>query len=487
MTELNKKDITTKIENTVLEAKENGILANKVRETLQSFGFDTDFTEKYSNLIKDEKLLIYKKDGNIYSRILNYEYSDPDEVLNLLKRSVQLNQYDEYVLKKSLNVYFKNLDNYILKLNDIERIFDSIPEVNKEYKFDVWEENRGMLYGTEEDTSIHMVDFNEEILEDNVVKIPNEEGLIISENFDKREKLVEKKKHYQHFLAGAFAGGLSRTITAPLERLKILYQVNYIGKGMKPPGIIQGLAEVYKKDGFKGLFRGNLINLMKCTPDTAIRLYMFEKVKYLLQGGQKQEKLQTSKLFIAGASAGVCANLTIFPMEVTKTRLSAAPSGTYHGIFDALSKIYKEGGPRIFYKGIDASICAAIPNSGLNLTFYELLKRLFSGSHSSDNSKHLSTPTLMFIGGLSAMFSSTILYPFQTVQSRIIMQGLNSSSDNFQITIKPRLNMIQIIQNTLSIEGYKGFFKGYRPGITKIVIGNALGFSLYENIKHIIS
>jgi solute carrier family 25 phosphate transporter 23/24/25/41 len=303
------------------------------------------------------------------------------------------------------------------------------------------------------------------------------------------------KKDYMHFIAGGLAGATSRTITAPLERLKILYQVNYSGKGLKPPSIWMGLNEVYMRDGFKGLFRGNLMSLLKSTPDTAIKFYVFEKSKTYLKNIHG-EKLTSKHLFLAGAVAGVTSNFTIFPLDVIKTRLSAAPSGTYQGIFDTAIKLYKEGGVRIFYKGVEASICCTIPNSGLNLCFYELMKRAFSGSYSSNNAASISTPILMFIGGLSAMFSSTLLFPFQTVQSRIIMQGLPkaetykllryNSPYNYvgnNLLVEKRLSMIEIIKHTHKNEGLRGFFKGYGPGISKIILGNAVGFGLYEKLK----
>jgi len=329
--------------------------------------------------------------------------------------------------------------------------------------------------------------------------VENIEIINLMEKIDEEERLHEaNKNHSHHFIAGGLSSALSRTITAPLERLKILYQVNYTGQGIKPPSIVVGLSEVFKRDGFKGLFRGNMMSLLKSTPDLAIKLYTFEKMKTymkLIHG----EKLSSGKLFLAGAVSGVAANLAIFPLDVIKTRISAAPSGTYSGIIDTATKLYKEGGFSIFYKGVEASICCTIPNSGLNLCFYELLKRFFSGSYSGDNALYLSTPTLMFIGGLSAMFSSTLLYPFQTVQSRIIMQGLkNQKSDqlrhntsyNYEIDNliigNKRLNMIQIINSTFYNEGLRGFFKGYGPGISKIILGNAIGFGLYENIKRAI-
>ena len=96
------------------------------------------------------------------------------------------------------------------------------------------------------------------------------------------------------------------------------------------------------------------------------------------------------------------------------------------------------------------------------------------------------------------MFSSTLLYPFQTVQSRIIMQGLsnnetcailaqnsNIKSDKDKV-VGSRLNMIKIIENTYRFEGIRGFFKGYGPGISKVILGNAISFGLYEKIKELV-
>ena len=99
----------------------------------------------------------------------------------------------------------------------------------------------------------------------------------------------------------------------------------------------------------------------------------------------------------------------------------------------------------------------------------------------------------MFTGGMSALFSSTILYPFQTLQSRIIMgkllsnQNYNTNNNKFctDLIQDNNLGLIKLAKITFEREGLKGFYKGYCPGISKIIIGNAIGFSLYENIKHL--
>jgi solute carrier family 25 phosphate transporter 23/24/25/41 len=318
-----------------------------------------------------------------------------------------------------------------------------------------------------------------------------------SQDLNNKKKL-NNIKNYHHLIAGAISGFCSRTLTAPLERLKILYQVNYRGKSLQPPNIYQGIKDIYAKDGFTGLFRGNLINLLKSTPDLAIKLYIFEICKSHFRS-QKGEEPSNMDLFVSGAIAGITANFTIFPLDVIKTKISATSSGTYKGIIDAFNKLYREGGIKIFYKGVEASICCAIPNTGLQLCFYDVLKKSLAikGKNNDKHSKEVSSIVYAFFGGLSALLSSTLLYPFQTVQSRIIM----SEPFNFkeikctfrcsypykypEIEFKP--NMLTVINSTFKNEGVRGFFKGYVPGISKVVLGNSISFGLYENIKKIIN
>lgn len=230
----------------------------------------------------------------------------------------------------------------------------------------------------------------------------------------------------RNFLAGAVAGVVSRTCTAPLERLKILYQVDYAHAGVRPPNIYSGLTGIYNRDGFRGLFRGNLTNIVKATPDTAIRFAVFEHMKLLLKGAQVTPKdhLSPRELFVAGAVAGIVSNFCVYPLDVVKVRISAAPTGTYDGILDVFTKIMKnEGRIRPFYRGITASLCSSIPNAGLNLMTYELIKKFILKKTQWTNDPPVFL--MMGVGGMSALISSTLLYPFQLICNRIIMQGLD--------------------------------------------------------------
>ena len=161
-------------------------------------------------------------------------------------------------------------------------------------------------------------------------------------------------------------------------------------------------------------------------------------------------------------------------MDVVRTRLAAAPSGTYYGLMDVIRKIVTtEGMIKPFYRGLQSSISATIPNSGLNLMCYEVLKAVFVGPRPQ---KEPSTLTFMMVGGISAMFSSTLLYPFQIVTSRLIMQSVLEKGDD-------KKGMVQVAKNIYFKEGRLGFYKGYAPAISKIVLGNGISFGCFEFLK----
>ena len=139
-----------------------------------------------------------------------------------------------------------------------------------------------------------------------------------------------------------------------------------------------------------------------------------------------------------------------------------------------------------FYSGVEATIISTIPNAGINLSIYETLKCYASGSNSVDNASGLSSMTLILIGGCASFISSTLMYPLHLIQSRMIMFNLKEH----ELRRKPinskfmnRFKFTKALYTTFKVEGIKGFYKGYVPGITKIVIGNAIGYNIYEKLK----
>ena len=73
------------------------------------------------------------------------------------------------------------------------------------------------------------------------------------------------------FIAGGMAGAVSRTLVSPLERLKILLQVQSAGRTEYKLSIPQALRKMWKEEGLKGFMRGNGSNCIRIVPYSAVQ------------------------------------------------------------------------------------------------------------------------------------------------------------------------------------------------------------------------
>ncbi len=94
--------------------------------------------------------------------------------------------------------------------------------------------------------------------------------------------------------------------------------------------------------GVRGLFRGNLVNLMKSSPETSVKFAVFEQAKTVLDA-DGDRSLTPLELFVAGALGGVAAHSSCFPLEVLKTKMAGAEHGAYTSIVDCVRKTFKNG------------------------------------------------------------------------------------------------------------------------------------------------
>lgn len=81
------------------------------------------------------------------------------------------------------------------------------------------------------------------------------------------------------FIAGGVAGAVSRTIVSPLERLKILYQVQSAGREEYKLSVWKALVKMGREEGWRGFMRGNGTNCIRIVPYSAVQFgsYSFYK------------------------------------------------------------------------------------------------------------------------------------------------------------------------------------------------------------------
>lgn len=261
-------------------------------------------------------------------------------------------------------------------------------------------------------------------------------------------KYVNSYNAASSLLAGAIAGCLSKSLTAPLEKISLTHQLNPFSTS----SISSSVKSIYSSEGISGLFKGNLLNILEAIPDSSIKFYTFERAKsFLFKHNVTHKKINS---FIAGSFAGIVTNIFIYPFEVTRTQLALRKNKGLP-ISKVMKQMYKENGISSFYKGGCIKAVSSILKNGLNLYLYDYMKV-----------NHFNS---LVSGGLSTLITSTLLYPFYNVQSRSIAEG-----SNFASTIK----------TLVRTGGVKGLYKGYLPSITKIVASNGLSFWIYDKVQY---
>ena len=81
------------------------------------------------------------------------------------------------------------------------------------------------------------------------------------------------------FIGGGVAGAVSRTVVSPLERLKILFQIQSAGRNEYQMSVGKGLAKMWREEGWRGFMRGNGTNCIRIIPYSAVQFgsYNFYK------------------------------------------------------------------------------------------------------------------------------------------------------------------------------------------------------------------
>ncbi|XP_075230301.1 mitochondrial adenyl nucleotide antiporter SLC25A24-like [Lycorma delicatula] len=284
---------------------------------------------------------------------------------------------------------------------------------------------------------------------------------------------IEQKtgRWWRLMIAGGIAGAISRTSTAPLERIKIYLQV--FGKTTKTTSILAISKHMIKEGGIRSLWRSNGINVLRIAPDTAVRFTTYEQAKQFIVKKHNTEKtidepftpISMGERFIAGSVAGSISQSVTFPLDLLKTRLALGKTNEYRGIVDVAKQVYIKKGITGFYRGYLPNMLGIIPYAGINLAVYETLKAFYQDKYGGN----ISSLVLLGCGAVGSTCALIFCYPLSLLRTK--MQAESGGS-------KPK--MMTIIRQTIVNHGFTGFYHGLTPNLMKVVPSVSIGYAIYE-------
>jgi solute carrier family 25 (adenine nucleotide translocator) protein 4/5/6/31 len=340
---------------------------------------------------------------------------------------------------------------------------------------------------------------------------------------------VPKKVHpipqWRDAVAGACAGASSRTIMAPVERVKLLLQLQGSLDAAKATSTIGGVgssntrksawavtAEVYKTQGLLAFWRGNLPNVLRVSGTAAINMTCMDYYKKVAVAPwlehnlvqrhsttteQIERKRRLTTSFVSGGLAGATGTTILYPIEFLRTRLAmdtgTAETRKYKGMSDVLKSIVRSDGILGIYQGYGVALVGATLYRIVYLGGYDALKSEIvirkQKEYLSDlpasapfkmtlesNLPQLSWGERIAAAQFISVTAGTLIYPFDSVRRRMMMQA--------GVAVSERLyrNSFHCVSVIAKREGIRGFYLGIGPNILRSV-GGALLLVAYDSFK----
>ncbi|KAE8714201.1 putative Soybean protein regulated by cold-2 [Hibiscus syriacus] len=304
--------------------------------------------------------------------------------------------------------------------------------------------------------------------------------------------------------AGAVSGGISRTVTSPLDVIKIRFQVQLeptsswslirkdLSGSSKYTGMFQATKEIFREEGLRGFWRGNVPALLMVMPYTAIQFAVLHKLKTFASGSSNSaDHLNISPYlsYVSGGFAGCAATVGSYPFDLLRTLLaSQGEPKVYPNMRSALFDILKTRGFSGLYAGLSPTLVEIIPYAGLQFGTYDTFKRwimawnrLRSSNTSSTTDDSLSSLQLLICGLAAGTCAKLVCHPLDVVKKRFQIEGLQRHPKyGARVEHRAYRNMFDALNRILKSEGLHGLYKGIVPSTIKAAPAGAVTFVAYE-------
>ena len=228
-------------------------------------------------------------------------------------------------------------------------------------------------------------------------------------------QLTNKSNVITSLAGGAVAGAVAKTVIAPLDRVKINFQIEKRVFTFREG--IKFLVYSYQNHGLISLWRGNSATLARVIPSAAINYASHEQFKRLLHVETNEDKKKNPhRSFVAGSLAGVVSTTATYPLDLARARMAVSMSRQYGSLTHVFQLTVREEGLRGLYRGYGATILGVIPYAGTGFFVYETLKRI----HFETIGDHDIKATERFIcGAIAGLCAQTASYPLDIVRRRM--------------------------------------------------------------------
>merc|ERR1711913_167399 len=290
---------------------------------------------------------------------------------------------------------------------------------------------------------------------------------------------AKKLGFFENFMLAGVAAGVSKTVAAPIERVKLLVQnqdeMIKQGRLDRPyKGVMDCCTRVMQTEGIYPFWRGNLANVLRYFPTQALNFAFKDaiKVAFATPKDASQARKFTMNI-LSGGMAGTCSLLFVYSLDYARTRLANDAKGKggerqFNGLIDVYTKTLKSDGIQGLYRGFAISAVGIFIYRGMYFGMFDTLKPLLLGDNPN--------VTLSFLLGWGVTITAGLMsYPIDTIRRRMMMTSGGGVKYKGSIDCG-----VQILKN----EGFMSMMKGAGANILRGVAGAGVlaGFDKFKEV-----
>ncbi|KAM0332474.1 hypothetical protein ACHAQA_002755 [Verticillium albo-atrum] len=301
-------------------------------------------------------------------------------------------------------------------------------------------------------------------------------------------RLKDEGSKLQVVTAGATAGLVSRFVIAPLDVVKIRLQLqsHSLSDPLSHPaarggpiykGTLSTLRHILRNEGLPGLWKGNVPAELMYLCYGGIQFTAYRSATQILRGASGDRHLPHAvESFVAGATAGAAATTATYPLDLLRTRFAAQGNErVYASLRGAIREIYRDEGPKGFFRGLGPGIAQIVPYMGMFFAAYEGFRL------------HMGELELPWGGGdatagvMASVIAKTVVFPLDLVRKRIQVQG-PTRARYVHKNIPEYQGAIGALKTILRVEGVRGMYRGLVVSLVKAAPGSAVTVWTYERM-----
>ena len=277
----------------------------------------------------------------------------------------------------------------------------------------------------------------------------------------------------RRFVAGGISGAVAKTVTAPLEAIKLKLQY----AEDDDEGALDCARRIFEREGWRGFYRGNLANVLRYFPTQAFNFAFKDKIKRLMPkvDRKKHPWRALAVNVVAGGIAGAGSLSLVYPLDTARTQLIICTNDDGSPKYSNMVDFFRDwnGDVRKLYEGYAVSVAGIIPFRAIYFIVNDTLRAILPWIRDEGLKGIVCKFTTAQCAALCAAYAS---YPFDTVRRRLQVDAQRPLGER---RYKGNLDCLKKVYR---VEGVRALFRGAGYNAVRTVT-SALALVAYGELK----